>query len=157
MIRPFQGRDADAVLHLSLEAWAPVFASLQDALGRHLFQRLHPDWRADQEQAVADVLDDGETAVWVAEVEAGVVGFVAIRLDEASSLGEIYMIAVDPEHQRRGIGGSLTDHAVAEIGRSGMATVMVETGGDPGHAPARATYEQAGFTLLPIARYFKPL
>jgi hypothetical protein len=34
---------------------------------------------------------------------------------------------------------------------------MVETGGDPGHAPARRTYERSGFTLLPIARYFKNL
>ena len=34
---------------------------------------------------------------------------------------------------------------------------MVETGGDPGHAPARRSYEKAGFTLLPIGRYFKAL
>jgi hypothetical protein len=34
---------------------------------------------------------------------------------------------------------------------------MVETGGDPGHAPARHVYEKTGFTLLPIARYFKAL
>jgi hypothetical protein len=38
-----------------------------------------------------------------------------------------------------------------------MAVVTVETGGDPGHAPARATYESAGFTLFPISRYFKAL
>ena len=31
---------------------------------------------------------------------------------------------------------------------------MVETGGDPGRA---TTYEEAGFVLLPIARYFKNL
>jgi hypothetical protein len=34
---------------------------------------------------------------------------------------------------------------------------MVETGGDPGHAPARHTYEKSGFQLLPVARYFKKL
>jgi hypothetical protein len=38
-----------------------------------------------------------------------------------------------------------------------MTVAMVETGGDPGHAPARDLYEQIGFTLLPIARYFKAL
>jgi hypothetical protein len=36
-----------------------------------------------------------------------------------------------------------------------MTTVMVETGGDPGHAPARRTYESAGFRPFPVARYFK--
>jgi hypothetical protein len=34
---------------------------------------------------------------------------------------------------------------------------MVETGGDPGHGPARATYAKAQFTLMPIARYFQVL
>jgi hypothetical protein len=38
-----------------------------------------------------------------------------------------------------------------------MGVAMVETGGDPGHAPARRAYEKAGFALLPIARYFKNL
>jgi hypothetical protein len=29
---------------------------------------------------------------------------------------------------------------------------MVETGGDPGHAPARAVYDKAGFVQLPVVR-----
>ena len=39
----------------------------------------------------------------------------------------------------------------------GVRVAVVETGGDPGHAPARATYAKAGFTSLPIVRYFKDL
>jgi len=38
-----------------------------------------------------------------------------------------------------------------------MAMVMVETGGDRGHTPARATYEGLGFQRWPVARYFKDL
>jgi hypothetical protein len=34
---------------------------------------------------------------------------------------------------------------------------MVETGGEPGHAAARRTYEKAGYVILPIARYVKNL
>lgn len=41
--------------------------------------------------------------------------------------------------------------------RSGMDIAAVGTGGDPGHAPARAAYEALGFTLLPSARYLKLL
>lgn len=67
------------------------------------------------------------------------------------------MIAVDPESQRRGIATALTKHALAWFKGSGMTTVMVDTGGDPGHAPARHTYESAGFRPFPIARYFKKL
>jgi hypothetical protein len=40
---------------------------------------------------------------------------------------------------------------------AGMEIAVVETGGDPGHAPARAAYEALGFTLLPVARYFRML
>ncbi|MEM7712190.1 MAG: GNAT family N-acetyltransferase, partial [Cyanobacteria bacterium P01_A01_bin.68] len=39
----------------------------------------------------------------------------------------------------------------------GMSIAMVETAGDEGHAPARNTYEKAGFELFPVARYFKKL
>lgn len=38
-----------------------------------------------------------------------------------------------------------------------MSVAMVETGGDPGHGPARRTYERAGFTAMPVARYFMAL
>ena len=41
--------------------------------------------------------------------------------------------------------------------RCGMDIAVVETGGDPGHAPARALYGDEGFTVLPIARYFQLL
>jgi len=34
-----------------------------------------------------------------------------------------------------------------------MSVAMVATGGDPGHAPARRTYEKLGFRQLPLAHY----
>jgi ribosomal protein S18 acetylase RimI-like enzyme len=72
-------------------------------------------------------------------------------------MGEIYMLAVDPDHQGDGIGTALTEFALERFKGDGMAVAMVETGGDPGHAASRRTYEKAGFVLLPIARYFKML
>jgi RimJ/RimL family protein N-acetyltransferase len=41
--------------------------------------------------------------------------------------------------------------------RSGMRIAMVETGGDAGHAAARRVYARAGYTPLPVVRYFKAL
>lgn len=67
------------------------------------------------------------------------------------------MVAVDPAWQRNGIGARLTSFAVRWMKDRGMAVAMVETGADPGHAPARRTYEQAGFTELPVSRYFRRL
>ena len=37
---------------------------------------------------------------------------------------------------------------------SGMRVAMIETGGDPGHAPARRVYEKAGYTALPTVCFF---
>jgi hypothetical protein len=39
----------------------------------------------------------------------------------------------------------------------GMDIVAVGTGGDPGHAPARALYESLGYTALPGVRYLSLL
>ena len=143
---------------LSLRAWAPVFASLEQVLGSAIFKRQHPDWREDQRRAVKEVCASQETQVWVAEVEGAIVGFVAIELHHPErDMGEISMVAVDPDRQGGGIGTALTEFALDKLKDAGMRVAMVETGGDPGHAAARRTYEKAGCTLLPVARYFKNL
>jgi GNAT superfamily N-acetyltransferase len=86
------------------------------------------------------------------------VGFVAVALNAFHErMGVIDFIGVDPDYQRRGISSRLTQVAIDHMRRQGMDIAVVATGGDPGHAPARAAYEEAGFTLLPISRYFRLL
>lgn len=142
----------------SLRAWAPAFASLEQALGSEIFRRQHPDWREDQRRAVEEVCATKKGRVWVAEAGASAVGFVAVEYDHPEiGMGEISMLAVDPDHQGRGIGTALSGFALDRLKEAGMKVAMVEIGGDPGHSPARHVYEKAGYTLLPIARYFKNL
>src|SRR6185295_18988267 len=100
-IRPVTAGDVDAVVDLSLEAWAPVFASFEAMMGADLYVRVHPDWRRDQEAAVRRALDDNET--WVADAEGRLAGFVNVIFDVAARSGEICMIAVDRAFQRRGV------------------------------------------------------
>jgi len=146
------------VVSLSLRAWAPVFASIERAMESEVYEQLYPEgWRESQRQAVEAVLAAKKTRVWVAEVGTSTVGFVAVDLHPESSMGEIYMLAVDPDYQGGGIGTALTEFALAWIKDAGMAVAMVETGGDPGHAAARRTYEKVGYVHMPIARYFKKL
>jgi ribosomal protein S18 acetylase RimI-like enzyme len=142
---------------LALRAWAPVFASIRDAFGDVLFERFYPAgrWEPAQEAAVRAALRDQQCSVAVDGPDP--VGFVTLTVDHESKLGEIYMIAVDPPAQGRGIASVLTAHAESSMRSAGMTTAMVETGADPGHAPARATYARAGFRLVPVARYFKAL
>ncbi|HEY0700365.1 MAG TPA: hypothetical protein VGD43_21485, partial [Micromonospora sp.] len=64
-IRPLAPGDLDAVVDLSLRAWAPVFTSMRAALGERVYQRLHPDWLAQQAAAVREVCDDPAMTVRV--------------------------------------------------------------------------------------------
>jgi ribosomal protein S18 acetylase RimI-like enzyme len=156
-IRPLEPDDLPGIVDLSLRAWAPVFGSLRTVLGDEVFLRLHPDWRASQERAVTATCTRPGMSVRVAD-EAGVaLGFVAYATDDTTRMGVIEMLAVDPARQGGGIGTALTTSALDALRSAGMLVAMVETGGDPGHAPARRTYERAGCTLLPVARYVKAL
>lgn len=156
-IEPYEAQHLHAVVRLSLRAWTPVFQSLQRVMDRAVYDVFFPDWRVSQGESVAAVCADPNAHVWVAISGETAVGFVAVQLHSESRMGEIYMLAVDPDAQKQGIGGALTSFALDWMKQAGMSVAMVETGGDPGHAPARRTYEQQGFGLLPIARYFKKL
>jgi len=79
---------------------------------------------------------------------------------DGNSQGGIYggaLLAVAPDHQRAGIASRLLDRAVAEIAARGVPLAVIGTGGDDGHAPARALYERHGFTGLPLVRYYRAL
>lgn len=156
-IRPLQDGDTDAVVGLSLRAWAPVFESIEQAMGSGVFRRLHPDWREDQRRSVEDACASQKIHVLVAEVNSNVIGFVAVEPHRESSYAEIYMLAVDPDHHGNGVGTALTNFALDWIKDIGMPVAMVETGSDPGHAAACCTYEKAGFYQVPVARYWKEL
>ena len=157
-IEPYDAQQLDAVIRLSLRAWTPVFESIQNVLDADVYRAFYPDnWRVSQQKAVEDVCAAEDTNVWVAITAGSTVGFVAVKLDSESSMGEIYMVAVDPDFQGHGIGSALIDFALAWMKDAGMSVAMVETGGDPSHAPARRTYEKLGFGLFPVVRYFKKL
>ncbi|HSF72526.1 MAG TPA: GNAT family N-acetyltransferase [Microcoleus sp.] len=157
-IEPYDAHQLDAVIRLSLRAWAPVFDSIENALNADVYRAFYPDhWRVSQQKAVEDVCAAEDTNVWVAIDASSTVGFVAVKLHSEDSMGEIYMVAVDPDFQGQGIGTALIEFALDWMKDAGMSVAMVETGGDPGHERARRTYEKVGFEVLPVARYFKKL
>jgi ribosomal protein S18 acetylase RimI-like enzyme len=128
-----------------------VFASFRAVLGDDLYERVHPDWRKDQAASVRAALEQHDT--WVCSFDGTVTGFVTVIFNDTERSGEIYMIAVDPGAQRQGIATRLTEVALNEMRARGLDLAIVATGGDPGHAPARRTYEKAGFTACPQVWY----
>ena len=157
-LRPMRERDIDAIVHLSLLAWAPVFASFRTVLGPAIYDQLYPDWSTSQRMAVESMCRDSEKyIVWVAERDAVVAGFILYEIDLRERVGEVQMLAVHPAHQNLGIATRLNTHALREMKERGMKLAVVGTGGDPGHAPARAAYEKVGYIGLPLVRYYKAL
>jgi ribosomal protein S18 acetylase RimI-like enzyme len=154
-IRPATAADADAVVALSLRAWAPVFASFNEILGDDLYARVHPNWLVDQAAAVRHSLAEHDG--WVATNDGTVLGFVTVVFDDEERSGEIYMIAVDPSAQRAGVATRLTEFALDQMRARGIDLAIVATGGDPGHAPARRTYEKLGFIGCPQVWYARRL
>ncbi|MBS43419.1 MAG: GNAT family N-acetyltransferase [Nocardioides sp.] len=160
VIRPMDESDLDQIVALSLLAWRPVFDSFEKVLGRVIFDRLYrPDWRTAQAEAVrATCAADGADPYVVLTSAGGeVAGFVVLARDPDESLGVVEMIAVHPKHQRSGHGRHLMSHAVKVFSADGLALMNVGTGGDPGHAPARALYESMGFTGVPLVNYYRAL
>jgi ribosomal protein S18 acetylase RimI-like enzyme len=160
-IRPLDEGDIPAVVEFSLRAWAPVFASFEQVLGRRVFEHLYPDWRRIQAAAIEETCRELAATTWVAVENDRPLGFIAVAHHDDShaepNSGEIEMTAVDPAAQRRGVASLLIEFALEHMRSAGYALASVSTGGDPGHAAARAAYEKSGFTAFPLVRYYQPL
>ena len=158
LIRPIRDADIEPLVALSLLAWSPVFLSFETLLGPAIFPTVYPDWRKSQREGVESVLNDGENVTtWVAEVDGVPVGYISYKLDADRRTAQVQLLAVHPDHQNRGIGTKLNERALVKMKESGVELADVSTGGDESHAPARRSYEKAGYTALPLVRYYKKL
>lgn len=154
----YREQDRDDLLDLALRSWEPVFGALEREVSPFVYRAFYPSgWQARQRADLAEVLDTEPTNVDVAFDGERPVGWVCTRLHPEDQMGEVYVLAVEPAYQRRGVGRVLTEHSCNRARSAGMSMVMVETGDDSGHAPARATYEAIGFERWPVARYFRDL
>ena len=156
-IHPYKPELLEDIVALSVRAWEPVFVSVKQNFDPELYDYYYPDWRAHQKKDVEKACRDDEVKVWVALSDETVTGFVAYKLDAAEKTGEIHMIAVDPGFQRQGISSRLIDFATEQMKAAQMDICMIGTGADPGHGPARKSYEKSGFKPWHNVIYFKKL
>ena len=157
-IRPVSHDDIEALVQLSLLAFTPVSHSFEQVLGARIYPLIYPDWDRQQREEVERVCkDEAKNFVWIAEVDGMITGFIAYTLNSENKTGEVELLAVHPGYQNRGIGTELNNFVLEKLKESDMKIAVVATGGDPGHAPARRSYEKAGYTALPLVRYYKDL
>ena len=157
-IRKARDTDVDALVQLTLLAFIPVFKSFREILGFSIYSKIWPDWEKSQQEAVKKLCKEpGKKVVLVAEMEGTIAGFVAYEVRIKDHMGEVLFLAVHPKYQNTGIGTLLNKRALQQMKNAGVKLAEVGTGGDPSHAPARKSYEKAGFTALPLMRYYKNL
>lgn len=157
-IRAYAPDDLDEIVKLSILAWEPVFVAWQAILGPELYPiAIYPDWRQGQAGVVERICGDEKNFTWVSVVAGQIAGFIVYDLDHEKEIGEVQLLAVHPEFQNDGIGTALNHWVLERMQEAGMKLAVVGTGGDEGHTPARRSYEKAGYTGLPLVRYYKKL
>jgi ribosomal protein S18 acetylase RimI-like enzyme len=158
IIRPIRETDIDAVIELSILAWSPIHSSFRTILGTDIYESIWPDWKAEWRNDIPLLpMRDREIITYVAECDSVVVGFVSFKIDKERKEGRLQGVAVHPDYQCKGIGTELNVYALDRMKDCGMKMAIAETGGEESHLPARISYEKAGYTGLPLVRYFKLL
>lgn len=154
----YQPQYRTALLDLAIQAWEPVFPLLVGDVPAFVYESFYPSgWRDRQYQDLAATLDSEPDSIELALDGDRPIGWVCTRLHPEDDMGEVYVLVVAPDYQQRGVGRLLIERSFARVRAAGMRMVMVETGDDRGHAPARAAYKSMGFERWPVARYFKDL
>jgi ribosomal protein S18 acetylase RimI-like enzyme len=158
-IRPFAQHDLARLTELTIDTFGPFYTdSFRPLVGEVIFSNQHGNWRDDYRIQVAELHDPGQHKyIAVAETDGVIVGYVAWSADPARHNGSVTMLAVSAGHRRNHTGTALCEHAFGQLRALGAEVVVISTGGDPFHAPARALYERLGCTKLPVAVYYRQL
>ncbi len=129
-------------------AFAPVFASFRSILGDEIYEVAQAREDQAQGQMLASLFaPESLWEAYAATLGGVVVGFLSVRLERDTGVGEIGLNAVHPDHAGQGVGTAMYEFAVARMKAVGMRVATVATGGDPSHAPARRAYRKAGFDV----------
>jgi GNAT superfamily N-acetyltransferase len=157
--RAFEPRDLPAMQVVRKAAYAPVFQSFRDIVGRDIAAVAF--MRADEEHAAyLESLCEPQDGrhLFVALVESNIVGFCTYTLNREKRTGEIGLNGVHPDHAGRGIGTTMYAFVLDRMKEAGIRVAEVGTGGDPSHAAARRAYEKVGFgPRIPSVSYYKLL
>ena len=85
------------------------------------------DWTWHKARAIEDDVNHPRMAVFVAELNARVVGVITTRVDTETGIGLIPNLAVDASVRGKGIGRQLLEHALQHFRACDLTTAHIET------------------------------
>ncbi|WP_336886371.1 GNAT family N-acetyltransferase [Rhizobium sp. SL42] len=131
-IRPMTFADAQSVGEVGFAAWSGNL--VLNSFGVEMSERVR--------QAFHDFPADNVTAIVVAETDGKIVGWTA-RDGEPDYISDLW---VAPDHQGRGVGRALLEHAFLLMKREGIKMARIAT--HAGNSGAIRLYERCGFNLV---------
>jgi mycothiol synthase len=143
-IRGYRDSDADELIRVNAAAFAhhPEQGSMDAA---NLAERMAEPWFDPEGLLVADAGDGLLAFHWTKQ--------------HSADLGEVYVVAVDPAAQGRGLGKAVTAAGIAHLAARGVRRIILYVESD--NAPAIATYSKLGFahtsTHVQYARTHAPV
>jgi GNAT superfamily N-acetyltransferase len=109
LIRPHRRSDADRIAEILAAGWKQSYSHFMPTA--FLAPRIDPDWRRKEIAGWLDEdFDPANEAIFVAEHDAAVIGFIHMELGDKGDLGAtgiVNLLYVDEAAQRRGAGRKL--------------------------------------------------
>src|SRR6266567_5869183 len=139
MVRAATLDDAAAIARVNVSSWRSSFSGMLP--GEFLASLSEPNYTERWKRVIVE----GNSKVYVAEDETGVVGFASggrERAGEQGYKGELYAIYVMDAAKRRGFGRELVRAMVGGLRELALGDMIVWVLRD--NAPARAFYERLG-------------
>ena len=136
MIREFALTDQSQIISLQEEFMTEFFPEFADDQRKY-------EWNADVYSIHEHYIRNGGE-VWVAELEADIVGFGCLRLVN-SSTAEIKRVRINHQHRGRGLGKSIIKQIENYCASSNISKILVDT--DDRFESAKSMYSGMGYIV----------
>lgn len=156
VIRRASSADVHSLGIIGPAAYAAVYGYLWDdsaALARQL--------ATFGAEAFAKLLERADARLWVAQLDASILGFLTMIVGSANPItketngAEIPRIYLLPGAQRLGLGKQLLNSAIAQARDENLGHIWLDVMASAGHA--RTAYLKWGFSELGLRRFEKPV
>ena len=144
MIRPYKEEDFEKACDILTRGFARIFAALSQQLGEELFLATFGKKEGNRRELFRKTAGERPESILICEREGKMAGVITFYPDPVKKIGSINMNAVDPDCGEKGVGQEMYNAVVEKCRETGMKFLVVNTGLDEAHAPARKAYERLG-------------